>query len=535
MTSLSLTSGVFNSRTNSKYLFRPKKLLLLTVALICLLSQILCDDYYQTLGLKKGATDAQIKKAFKKMAIKFHPDKNKDDPEGAKKRFQKIANAYETLSDPEKRQIYDQHGEEGVKRQQAGQNAGGGGQFNADDIFNQFFGGGHRQQHQQQHGQGKQHFEFHFGGGHGGHGHQQQQHVEDLFENSDVIKLNLNQIFQFYRRKEIWVMLFYKPGDEESKKLKDEYRTLAEKMYGVVKIGAIDCGEDEELCEEFAIYQVPTIMIFQESYSDEGEKYTGKMDWKSIANFATKKMQSFVSLITSDNYEQFIQRDPIKYKVLLFTERRSTPPIYKALSKQYKDKLMFGEVRKSDTVMINNFQVTEFPKLLVITNPYTFENEKYQGEIKIDRITKFLNNYSYKTMTVQKSLEIVELTEQKFKQGLCKRSSSNVCILLFSDASKKLNEAVLPLLERYQNDKISFAYIDKTKEPEIYDLFSGSQYQMVAYKPKRSKFIGYSNPDYNTDSIKDFIDNIIGGGGGDALRAELNESFFASNSNKHEL
>ena len=79
------------------------------------------------------------------------------------------------------------------------------------------------------------------------------------------------------------------------------------------------------------------------------------MDWKSIANFATKKMQSFVSLITSDNYEQFIQRDPTKYKVLLFTERRSTPPIYKALSKQYKDKLMFGEVRKSDTVMINNF------------------------------------------------------------------------------------------------------------------------------------------------------------------------------------
>jgi DnaJ domain/Thioredoxin len=52
------------------------------------------------------------------MAIKYHPDKNKDDPEGAKKRFQSIANAYETLSDPEKKRIYDQHGEEGLKRQQ---------------------------------------------------------------------------------------------------------------------------------------------------------------------------------------------------------------------------------------------------------------------------------------------------------------------------------------------------------------------------------------------------------------------------------
>jgi DnaJ-class molecular chaperone len=75
------------------------------------------ENYYQLLGLKKGATDDQIKKAFKKMAIKFHPDKNKDDPDGAKQKFQKIANAYETLSDPEKRQVYDEHGEEGIKRQ----------------------------------------------------------------------------------------------------------------------------------------------------------------------------------------------------------------------------------------------------------------------------------------------------------------------------------------------------------------------------------------------------------------------------------
>ena len=48
------------------------------------------------------------------MAIKYHPDKNKDDPEGAKKKFQKIATAYETLSDKEKREIYDVHGAEGV-------------------------------------------------------------------------------------------------------------------------------------------------------------------------------------------------------------------------------------------------------------------------------------------------------------------------------------------------------------------------------------------------------------------------------------
>jgi DnaJ-class molecular chaperone len=59
------------------------------------------------LGIKKTATDKEIKKAFKKMAIKYHPDKNADDPEAAKKKFTPIANAYECLSDEDKRRTYD--------------------------------------------------------------------------------------------------------------------------------------------------------------------------------------------------------------------------------------------------------------------------------------------------------------------------------------------------------------------------------------------------------------------------------------------
>lgn len=59
------------------------------------------------MNIKRDATEDQIKKAFKKLAIKYHPDKNRDEPEKAKEKFQKIANAYDVLSDPEKRRIYD--------------------------------------------------------------------------------------------------------------------------------------------------------------------------------------------------------------------------------------------------------------------------------------------------------------------------------------------------------------------------------------------------------------------------------------------
>ena len=77
-----------------------------------------------------------------------------------------------------------------------------------------------------------------------------------------MIQLDLGSVFKFYRRKEIWVMLFYKANEEESKKLKDEYKTLADKMFGIIKVGAIDCLAEEELCEEFGVFDSPVIKIY---------------------------------------------------------------------------------------------------------------------------------------------------------------------------------------------------------------------------------------------------------------------------------
>ena len=70
-------------------------------------------DYYAILGVKKGATDEELKRAYRKMALKYHPDKNKS--AGAEEKFKEIGEAYDVLSDPKKRQIYDQFGEEGLK------------------------------------------------------------------------------------------------------------------------------------------------------------------------------------------------------------------------------------------------------------------------------------------------------------------------------------------------------------------------------------------------------------------------------------
>lgn len=69
-------------------------------------------DFYKILGIQKGANDDEIKKAYRKLALKYHPDKNKS--AGAEERFKEIAEAYEVLSDKKKRDIYDQYGEDGL-------------------------------------------------------------------------------------------------------------------------------------------------------------------------------------------------------------------------------------------------------------------------------------------------------------------------------------------------------------------------------------------------------------------------------------
>lgn len=102
-------------------------------------------DYYKVLGVTQSASEADIKSAYRKLALKYHPDRNPDNKE-AENKFKEAAQAYEVLADPEKRKRYDQFGPDGVD---AGAHGGGHSGMNMDDIFNNFgdifgdiFGGG---------------------------------------------------------------------------------------------------------------------------------------------------------------------------------------------------------------------------------------------------------------------------------------------------------------------------------------------------------------------------------------------------------
>ena len=512
--------------------------------LLILVSLSQCgEDYYKILGVKRNASKNEIKKAFKKLSLKYHPDKNKDNPKRAKEKFIKIANAYEVLSDDEKRKIYDQYGEEGIKANEQGGNPGGShfSDMGFEEIFKQFFGGGGPG--------GGARFTFNMGGG--GHnkgqsggfggfgfddifsqfggqrGNQQQQQRgrgrggmknKDYFKNSKVIHLKMKNLSSLISRKNIWFVYFYSPGDQNYEKYVKTMIEFGDKTQGLFNAGAVNCVEDEEICEEYDVSKTPSIVFFSEN-EKEYSNYGGKVDFNSLFSFATKKMSYYVNEVTKENLNTFFSKRPEKYHVLLFTSKSATPSIYKGLSKYFINKLIFGEVRQTESDLVKLFKIKTFPTLMVIINEEKNKYDLYKGKITYEDLRRYLKKYSDKKKDVQTS-KVKEMTYNLYNTlGMCSPTDSKSICLIYLVMGGKIANKDLKKLEgisdKYENDHIKVFYLNLQKNRHFFESFSGldeNEVQAVIVKGKRKKYMSLTKAEYNSN-INNEIENIISGGG----------------------
>ena len=460
------------------------------------------EDYYHLLGVKRDASKAEIRRAFKKLSLQYHPDKNKNKkkPEKAKEMFIKIANADEVLNDDKLRKIYDQHGEEGVKQHQQGGGQQHGGNFQ--DIFN-----------------------FFFHGGMGGEFHQNVQEgpENNFFENTDVLQLKMDNLSKLLNRRKIWFVYFFKSKDGGFQDTKKKIVDIASQSYGIFNFGAVNCKDDEEICEDYSVYSTPKVIYFPDSGSDE-EEYKGPIEFQSIFKYGAKLMQNFVRVINKDNYNDFMSTHSERYHVLLFTSKKITPPLFKALSKDYLNHLSFGEIRQTEIELIKTFNINSFPTLIIITEPEINEVDTFKEDLKYDNIKKFLNKYAYKKRQENKNIKVRELNSDTYERlGMCSiNDGKNICLIFFVNKDK-LNSNEYKNLENIGNkfidDHVKVFYLNVGKYKGIFNSFNDDKINFqntsaVIVKGKRKKYIAISKENYS--NIKDFyniMDNVLSGGG----------------------
>ena len=478
------------------------KILIISILLILISFSNCGEDYYRLLGVRRDASKEEIRRAFKKLSLKYHPDKNKNkkNPEKAKEMFIKIANAYEVLNDDKLRQIYDKHGEEGVKQHQQGGGQQHGGNFN--DIFNFFFHGG-------------------MGGGF--HQNFQEGPEKNYFENTDVLFLKMENLSKLLNRRKIWFVYFFKSNNEGFQEAKQKIIDISSQTYGIFNFGAVNCKDDEEICEDYSVFSTPKIMYFPDSGSDE-EEYKGPLEFQSILKYGARLMQNFVRVINKDNYNDFLTSHSERYHVLLFTSRKTTPPLFKALSKDYLNHLNFGEIRQSESELIKSFNVNKFPTLMVIKEAESNEVDIFKEELKYDTIKKFLNKYAYKKKQENKNIKVRELNTNTYERlGMCSSNDNkNICLIFFVNKDKLDNDEYKNLEtigDKFIDDHVKVFYLNVNKYKGIFNSFNDETINFentsaVIVKGKRKKYIAISKDSFK--NIKDFyniMDNVLSGGG----------------------
>uniref|UniRef100_A0AAQ4P4Y7 DnaJ homolog subfamily C member 10 n=1 Tax=Gasterosteus aculeatus aculeatus TaxID=481459 RepID=A0AAQ4P4Y7_GASAC len=212
------------------------------------------QDYYSLLKVNREATTREIRQAFKKLALTMHPDKNPGDST-AHDRFVQVNRAYEVLKDEDLRKKYDKYGEKGLDEQQQG------GRYESWNFYRYDFG----------------------------------IYDDDL----EIITLDSGDFEAAVNSGEIWFINFYFPRCSHCHELAPTWREFAKEMDGVIRIGAVNCGDNNHLCRSKGINSYPSLYIFRAG--QRPEKFNEERSKDSLVRFSMKFITTAVTELWQGN------------------------------------------------------------------------------------------------------------------------------------------------------------------------------------------------------------------------------------------
>jgi thiol-disulfide isomerase/thioredoxin len=493
--------------------------------IIALLSVLHVDgnrgrDFYKILGIPRNAKDAQIKKAYRELSRKYHPDQNPDNKEEATQKFYDISAAYETLIDSDKRAKYDLGGEEAVN----GGGGGGQGGFQRGDPFEQFRtffqffgeqGGG---------GGGGFHHGGFPGGGMGGNFHHQHAAPQNMYdEKSGVTEIsNVNDWNAKIQSEELKVIEFYSPNCKPCQDLKVHYISIAKQFRGILQVLAVNCQghATATICQSQNIRQYPTIRLYLDNKKHAEFPASQAKTSKAIGNWIANTMPDFSTRIDSKkSIDKFIASAGNKAVVFLFSDKKETPAMYKSLCRTFKTNVACGIVLNYSPSSPPGFvpqpisrDIQKTPSLFYLHDSVSFTGELFKGSMTSEIISLFFSRIvSHRSRQVN----VDQLTSSR--RDDCSSKDGSICILLIgnptTDPSIGLKYDVMKqLADRFKSDPVKFFWVDSGSK--FVSMFTeATAGELIAFRGKRNKYAVFEGgQDVTFEATNSWIDNIISGG-----------------------
>lgn len=471
--------------------FRARLTLKAMVAIMALIFGLAASDYYSILEVNRMSTPEQIKKAYKTKLIKMHPDRfPPDKKKEMEEKFKKVQEAYEVLGDSHLKTAYDRMGMAGVEQAKKD-----------------------KQQREQWETQNKMYQEQ----------YQAQQKRQDPLMNSPLELINLENISKFHRRHQVWILLFYKPDDSDIRLIAPLMEKLRTDYDGIFTVARINCLEEEELCREFLVYGTTKIMVFSSfsgfdgkdlDFSDELESVKRGEGIKLLAyvsNEAIGQMEDFVTFLSENSIKDFeSKKGP---KLVLFTSKNSTPPMWKALSKEFKNSASFGIIRGQNSEIAQRMKIEKFPTILGFKSGWLTSPSTYTGDFKMDAIKRFIRDMINSNDDTRDELQLLD-ERDLWQHRSCGPQDKKYCLFILTNEPENLHLLdTLAILKKELSKepfKIALVRRDYFTPNLISDNgLSTDNPDLIIIRGSFNKVEAFSAPDYDILKIREHVNNLL--------------------------
>jgi len=332
-----------------------------------------------------------------------------------------------------------------------------------------------------------------------------------------VTSSNFDSVISKFRDSSVSSLWYFHDDNAEDIKFLDEYNKVASELKGMAKVCAISCTEWPVFCQRNKVTTTPAIQIYPPNPVPHFS-YEGKMEAKAISGKLSRFFLDNSAKLTSENIDGFLTTEPTKPKILLFSNKKSPPTIFKALSSEtvFRRTVKFGFVPDSEADLVKRFKVKSFPTILKhgSAKPGSSATEPYTGEMNFISIRDWVNLHSESGMgdkvlsagaKEEESIEeakpwlVQEVPELTLKshQDICFKGEGLCVIYLKNGVAEHAEVEMLTRLSKKftsqlsdRGAKMKWMWMNLAVETAFSDLFEPEQLpSAVVFNPhKRLRF-----------------------------------------------